>query len=76
MDTLPLDRQSTVEALGLVIDEGNLISGPFIPDGTVRIYDPETVSVWGEGDSLKEALEATWDRIQGDRRAWCEHTPG
>ena len=45
-----------VEALGLVIDEGNLIAGPFIPDGRTRIYEPETYNVRGEGQTLEEAL--------------------
>lgn len=68
MDTLPYDRQEAIEALGLIIDEGNLIAGPFIPDGTVRVYDPETIVVWGEGPSLVEALDETWLYIQARER--------
>jgi methylmalonyl-CoA mutase cobalamin-binding subunit len=45
-----------LEERDLVLDEGCLIAGPFIPDGTVRIYaegDPYTVL--GEGQTIQEA---------------------
>jgi hypothetical protein len=45
-----------VHAQGFVVDEGNLISGPFIPDGRVRIYDPETNDVLAQGRTIEEAL--------------------
>lgn len=31
--------------MGLELDEGNVIGGPFIPDGTYRVYDPDTHGV-------------------------------
>lgn len=48
-----------IERAGLAVDEGNLIAGPFIPDGTVRIYDPDTLDVRGEGATLADAYEAS-----------------
>lgn len=41
----------------LEVDHGNLIAGPFISDGRVRIYCPETHDVRGEGDTLQEAFD-------------------
>lgn len=49
------DVRLAIKGLGLKLDEGGLIDGPFIPDGTIRIYDPETHSILGSGDSLIEA---------------------
>jgi hypothetical protein len=47
-----------LEERELVLDEGCLIDGPFIPDGTVRIYaEGEPYDVLGEGQSIKEAYE-------------------
>jgi hypothetical protein len=46
-----------IDSWGLAIDEGNLIGGPFISDGKVRIYDPDTSSVKGEGVNIEEAWE-------------------
>lgn len=46
-----------LERAGLAVDEGDRISGPFIPDGTVRIYDPETDSMLASGRTLREAFE-------------------
>lgn len=46
-----------LEEAELAVDHGNLISGPFIPDGTVRIYRPETLSILGRGATLVEAVE-------------------
>lgn len=42
---------------GLQVDEGNVIGGPFIPDGVVRIYDDSGVR--GEGRTLEEAYNNT-----------------
>lgn len=48
----------TLEDKGLALDEGDRIDGPFIPDGTVRIYDPECpVIVCAEGSTVAEAFE-------------------
>ena len=47
--------QALLEGAGLAVDHGDLISGPFIPDGTVRVYDPDTGDVLGEGDTLAAA---------------------
>lgn len=49
------DFEALVEGLGFVLDHGNLISGPFIPDGHVRIYRPETIRVVAEGRTVAEA---------------------
>lgn len=54
------EREAEVTNTGLEIDEGNLIAGPFIPDGNVRIYDPETLTVVAEGSNVEEALR-DWD---------------
>jgi hypothetical protein len=52
------DVRRELDERGLVLDEGNLISGPFIPDGTVRIYHPDDPClVLGEGATIKEAFE-------------------
>lgn len=41
---------------GYTVDHGDLIGGPFIPDGTVRIYrDGNPSDLAGEGRTLKEA---------------------
>jgi hypothetical protein len=45
-----------LERAGLAVDEGDLISGPFIPDGTTRIYDPDSNRVLGAGDTLAAAF--------------------
>jgi len=39
----------------LKVDEGNLIDGPFIPDGTVRIYEGWS-NVLGSGETLADAF--------------------
>ena len=41
---------------GLLVDEGNLIQGPFIPDGRVRIYRESDHSVVAEGRTYEEAV--------------------
>lgn len=48
--------QEILERAGLAVDHGDLISGPFIPDGTVRVYDPDTDRVLGSGDTLAAAF--------------------
>lgn len=56
----PVDEREIEEALaaeGITVDHGNLIGGPFIPDGTVRILDWYS-NVVGEGRTLAEAVEA------------------
>jgi hypothetical protein len=49
------DLQALVEDAGMEIDEGCTVGGPFIDDGVVRIYNPETLEVIGEGPSLESA---------------------
>ena len=51
------DIRAAIKGRGYEVDEGILIDGPFIPDGTVRIHDPETSSIKGSGDTLREAYE-------------------
>jgi hypothetical protein len=46
-----------LEDLGLEVDEGNRVGGPFIPDGTTRIYDEDTLDVLAEGPDLQEAYK-------------------
>lgn len=46
-----------VSERGLAIDDGNVIGGPFIPDGIVRIYDRSTYYVAGSGHDLRSAYE-------------------
>jgi len=50
------ERRECIEAAGYVIDEGNLIAGPFISDGRVRIYCADTHNVVCEERTLKEAV--------------------
>jgi len=48
-------EERLVEA-GYTVDHGYLIDGPFIPDGTVRVYrgeDPWDIA--GEGATLEDA---------------------
>jgi hypothetical protein len=49
------DIKLAIKGMGLKLDQGCLIDGPFIPDGTIRVYDPETSAILGSGDSLTEA---------------------
>ncbi len=55
------DREREIEEkvaeMGLAIDNGATIGGPFIPDGTTRIYDPETYSMKACGKTLESAFE-------------------
>jgi len=54
------------EELGLVLDEGNLIQGPFIPDGTCRIYpEGEPYQILGSGSTPEEAWEGLPSSIDG-----------
>lgn len=50
------ELEEQLVALGYTVDHGDLIAGPFIPDGTVRVYrgdDPWDVA--GEGATLEDA---------------------
>lgn len=47
--------RESIERQGFAIDEGNVIGGPFTPDGTVRIYEAASGIVHGEGSTLAEA---------------------
>lgn len=47
--------EEALEAEGLIIDRGDLIWGPFIPDGIIRILDGAG-SVVGQGRTLEEAV--------------------
>lgn len=44
-----------IRDLNLAVDDGMTIGSLFIPDGTYRIYDPETSAVLAEGGDLREA---------------------
>jgi hypothetical protein len=57
--------RAACEALGLVLDEGCLIAGPFIPDGTSRVYDPVTSRVLGEGKTNEEAWKNAANQLYG-----------
>lgn len=48
--------QERLSAEGFLIDEGNLIGGPFIPDGRCRIYNPTSMYILAEGRTLEEAI--------------------
>ena len=57
------DIQDFFQELGLVLDEGNLISGPYIPMGYVRIYaEEEPYNILGEGNTVEEAYKDFMDR--------------
>lgn len=63
----PVDERGVEEALagiGLTVDRGDLIDGPFIPDGTVRICD-RGASVLAEGRTLEEAVGNLPDGLRG-----------
>ena len=47
-----------LEEHGLIVDFGNRISGPFIPDGYVRIHKDDNFTVVGEGSTLEAAVES------------------
>jgi hypothetical protein len=51
--------ETLLERAGLAVDDGGTIGSPFIPDGTVRVYDPDTLRVLGRGDTLTEAFADT-----------------
>lgn len=58
----PVDDRELEEALaaeGLTVDHGNLIGGPFIPDGTVRICDEWGPSSPREGSLGSEFRDGT-----------------
>lgn len=48
---------NAVELDGFHVDHGDQIDGPWIPDGTVRIYDPSTLNIYGYGRTVEEALD-------------------
>jgi len=42
---------------GWTVDFGDLIEGPYIPDGTVRVYaEDDPYEIIGEGKTLSEAV--------------------
>lgn len=48
---------AVLEERGLTVDEVALVDGPFIPDGTVRIYaEGSPYDVLGSGTTLEEAF--------------------
>jgi hypothetical protein len=47
----------TLDKMGLGVDFGVGVGGPFIPDGIVRIYHSETLWVVSFGDTLQEAYD-------------------
>jgi hypothetical protein len=49
--------QERVQELGLILDEGNLIDGPFIPDGTLRVHPPDDpFQILAQGEDPAEVL--------------------
>jgi hypothetical protein len=51
-----MEFEEQLVALGYTVDHGDRIDGPFIPDGTVRIYrDDDPWDIVGHGDTLKDA---------------------
>ena len=48
------------------MDDGGTIGGPFIPDGTTRIYDPDSSCVLGAGDTLAAAFADVRDLPSGE----------
>ena len=57
-----MELEEQLVALGYTVDHGNLIDGPFIPDGTVRIYrgdDPWDIA--GQGATLEDAASLLID---------------
>jgi len=53
-----------LERAGFSVDDGCRIGGPFIPDGTTRIYDEDT-TILSEGETLAEAVENLPDSVRG-----------
>lgn len=51
-----------LKARGFNIDEGNLIDGPFIPDGMVRIYRVNDSNVFICELTVEEALNSFFSR--------------
>lgn len=49
-------RLKILERAGLAVDDGGTIGTPFIPDGTVRIYELETGNLVSSGDTLADAF--------------------
>jgi hypothetical protein len=59
MDEYEIKQRITeLHERGLDIDEGNLIGGPFIPDGMVRIYRTSDHSVIVCECTVEEALNS------------------
>jgi len=57
-----MELEEQLVALGYTVDHGNLIDGPFIPDGTVRIYrDDDPWDIVGQGDTLEDAASSVAD---------------
>ena len=56
-----MSEEDIIEELtrrNLEVDDGSVIGGPFIPDGWVRIYDPNSCyAILGEGYTLEEAYK-------------------
>jgi len=42
---------------GLVLSYGDEIAGPWVCDGTIRIYDPESMRILAQGRSLLRVCE-------------------
>lgn len=61
---------------GLALDAGNVIGGPFIPDGIYRIYRPGDLGIVGSGSTLEAAIDdlpldtSRAIAAQLDGRAW------
>lgn len=57
-----MELEEQLAALGYTVDHGDLIAGPFIPDGAVRIYrGDDPYDIVGEGDTLEEAASSVAD---------------
>lgn len=51
------ELESALEEHGLAVDEGNVIGGPFIPDGRYRLYSCETHDVICESRTREGLIE-------------------
>jgi hypothetical protein len=51
------DFRVALEDHGLAVDEGNVIGGPFIPDGRYRIYNLSTHDVICDAKTYRGLIE-------------------
>jgi len=56
------ELEEQLVALGYTVDHGDLIDGPFIPDGTVRVLRGDDAwEIAGEGPTLRDAASLLID---------------